>query len=82
MSDVTTHRHETLDTHRYWDGSTETDQPCHNPGCQGIGRIQMGWAPNTGMHWLKCCCCGDEWNPGPVIYPPGVGEFLSSNGFI
>jgi hypothetical protein len=71
------HEHYPLFEHSFHDGRTQWDRPCRQPDCPGVARVQMAWAPDTGMNWLKCCCCGDKWNPGKVIYPPGIGEFLA-----
>ena len=51
---------------------------CRKPSCPGIAYVQIAWAPDTTWHWLKCCCCGDYWNPGEAIYAPGVGEAMTA----
>lgn len=58
------HRHGEFYDHSYWDGRTQRDIPCRKRSCPGVARVQMAWAPDTGLNWVKCCCCGDDWNPG------------------
>lgn len=53
-------------SHTYHDGTVERDRDCERENCDGIARVQMAWAPDTGMHWLKCEVCAHEWNPGVV----------------
>ena len=75
--DTLDHKHWSIHTKTYHDGSRQTDQLCRKQDCPGVARLQMAWAPDTGMNWLKCCCCGDEWNPGVAIHAPGIGELLN-----
>jgi len=75
------HLHPPTRVHRFHDGRTQEDQACRNFECDGVARVDMAWAPDTGMNWLRCCCCGDYWNPGVVRYAPGVGERLNQGGW-
>ncbi len=62
------HNHHPLATHTYHNSRTQSDMPCRVKSCDGIARVTMYYAPDTGMNWVQCCCCGEEWNPGSVRY--------------
>lgn len=59
-----TRSHHVMRVHSYWDGRRQTDEPCRNTSCPGVGRVTVYHAPDVGWNWVKCCCCGDEWVPG------------------
>lgn len=67
---MTEHKHYPKLEHKFYDERRQWDEDCRQLGCPGIARVDMAYAPDTGMNWLRCCCCGDYWNPGAVRYLP------------